>query len=361
MQERMDAIDFWRGVALATIFVYHIPGNILGNVTPRNFGFSDSAEAFVFLSGVSVALAYGNRFKSGNIALGVRSLAKRAVRLYQAHIILTVTALVLFAVAAAITGQESLLGEHGRGTPFSDPLRGMLGVLTLTHQVGYFNILPLYVVFMILAPALFVLGLRAPWKMLGLSAALYAITRALAINVPSWPDEGFWYFNPMAWQFMFALGMFCGLAAKRGKVALHSLSYWLAHAFTLVAAVVVSNGFGLIPGLVDAAGEYLDWDKTQLGTVRILDFIALAYVIYCSGVTSRLQALPFYPAASLLGRHALPVYCLASVLSAVGQILNQTWITSPFFDVIFVALSLKGLHTVADMIERRRVIRFAFA
>lgn len=361
MHERIDAIDFWRGIALATIFINHIPGNILGNFTPRNFGFSDSAEAFVFLSGLSVSLAYGSRFETGDILLAVRSLVKRAVRLYQVHLILTVTALVLFGIAAAITGQDSLLGEHGRGTPFSDPLRGTLGILTLTHQVGYFNILPLYVVFMVLAPALFVFGLHDRWKMLGLSAALYAITRAIGINIPSWPDEGFWYFNPMAWQFMFALGMFCGLAARRGKVALHGLTYWVAHAFTLVAAVIVSNGFGLIPGLVDTAGEYLDWDKSQLGTVRIVDFIALAYVIYFSGLTTRLRAMPFYPAASLLGRHALPVYCVGAVLSAIGQILNEAWMSSPFLDVIFVALSLKALHTVASFIEARTIRRFALA
>ncbi|MBM3642008.1 MAG: hypothetical protein FJX15_11855 [Alphaproteobacteria bacterium] len=37
----IEAIDFWRGAALVTILISHIPGNILGNFTPRNFGFSD--------------------------------------------------------------------------------------------------------------------------------------------------------------------------------------------------------------------------------------------------------------------------------------------------------------------------------
>ncbi|MBM3577754.1 MAG: hypothetical protein FJX40_08830 [Alphaproteobacteria bacterium] len=64
MHERIEAIDFWRGAALVTILINHIPGNILGNFTPRNFGFSDSAEAFVFLSGLSVAHAYRRRFEA---------------------------------------------------------------------------------------------------------------------------------------------------------------------------------------------------------------------------------------------------------------------------------------------------------
>jgi hypothetical protein len=361
MRERIDAIDFWRGAALATIFINHIPGNVLGNLTPRNFGFSDSAEAFVFLSGLSVALAYRKRFESQDLFRAVASVLKRALRLYQVHLILTFAALMLFGFAAAVTGHEALLGEHGRGTPFSDPLRGMIGILMLTHQIGYFNILPLYVALMIIAPALFVVGVHAPWKMLGLSAALYVATRAIGVNVPSWPDEGFWYFNPLAWQLLFALGMFCGFTTSQREGAFGRLIYWLSHLFTLIAAIIVSNGLGLIPGLLHAAGEYLDWDKTQLGAVRIVDFLALAYVISFSGVTMRLRDTRLYPAASLLGRHALPVYCVGSVLSAVGQILNETWMASPVLDVLFVALGLKGLHSVAEMLERRSDTRLALA
>ncbi|MBL1256310.1 OpgC family protein [Methylocystis sp. Sn-Cys] len=360
MRERIDEIDFWRGIALVTIFINHIPGNILGNITPRNFGFSDSAEAFVFLSGVSVSLAYGNRFQSAAL-FGAASLVKRALRLYGVHLVLTIAALALFGLASAITGQDSLLAEHGRGTPFADPLRGVLGILTLTHQIGYFNILPLYVVLLFAAPALFVLGLQNRWKMLAVSAASYAFARWSGINAPSWPDEGFWYFNPFAWQLMFALGMFCGFGGIRRRFTAEPVTYRLAHSFTLGAALIVSNCFGFVPGLVDAAGEYLDWDKTQLGTVRILDFMALAYVIYCSGFTQRLRSVSLYPATSLMGRHALPVYCLGSVLSAVGQIIRETYTASPLFDVVFVAVSLKGLHAVAALIDRRKAAQFAVA
>src|SRR5580704_10681045 len=55
---RIRDIDFWRGAVLIAIVIDHIPGNPLENWTPRNFGLSDSAEAFVFLSGVSVGLIY---------------------------------------------------------------------------------------------------------------------------------------------------------------------------------------------------------------------------------------------------------------------------------------------------------------
>ncbi len=46
--KRIGGIDFWRGAVLIAILVDHIPGNVLENFTPRNFGLSDSSEAFVF-------------------------------------------------------------------------------------------------------------------------------------------------------------------------------------------------------------------------------------------------------------------------------------------------------------------------
>ena len=55
---RIRDIDFWRGAVLIVILVDHIPGNPLENLTPRNFGLSDSAEAFIFLSGLSIGLIY---------------------------------------------------------------------------------------------------------------------------------------------------------------------------------------------------------------------------------------------------------------------------------------------------------------
>jgi hypothetical protein len=52
-------IDVCRGIALWCIFLDHIPNNIGSWLTPRNYGFSDSAEVFMFVSGVTCALAYG--------------------------------------------------------------------------------------------------------------------------------------------------------------------------------------------------------------------------------------------------------------------------------------------------------------
>jgi len=44
-------LDFFRGVALLLIFIAHVPDNWLSRYRPGYFGFSDSADIFVFVSG----------------------------------------------------------------------------------------------------------------------------------------------------------------------------------------------------------------------------------------------------------------------------------------------------------------------
>ena len=46
-------IDFFRGLALYMILVDHVVGDPIGKFTFRSVGFSDAAELFVFLSGIS--------------------------------------------------------------------------------------------------------------------------------------------------------------------------------------------------------------------------------------------------------------------------------------------------------------------
>ena len=101
---RIRDIDFWRGAVLIAILIDHIPGNPLENWTPRNFGLSDSAEAFVFLSGLSVGLIYLPRAYKYGLEPVAGGCLKRALKLYGVHIALTVAALVVFGAAYWASG-----------------------------------------------------------------------------------------------------------------------------------------------------------------------------------------------------------------------------------------------------------------
>ena len=62
-QGRDLRIDACRGIALWFIFLDHVPNNIGSWLTLRNYGFSDAAEVFMFVSGVTCALAYGKAWR----------------------------------------------------------------------------------------------------------------------------------------------------------------------------------------------------------------------------------------------------------------------------------------------------------
>ena len=131
---RVHDIDFWRGAVLIVILVDHIPGKPLEHLTSRNFGLSDSAEAFVFLSGLSVGLIYLPRAHKYGFAAAACACLKRALKIYGVHIALTLAALVVFAAAYWLSGVTDLIEAHGRSFVFGSPADGLLGLALLSHQ-----------------------------------------------------------------------------------------------------------------------------------------------------------------------------------------------------------------------------------
>ena len=109
--KRIDGIDFWRGLALLTIFIDHVPENVFQHVTQQNFGFSDAAELFVFLSGVSVVLAYGTRFFEGETVVAVRAVLRRAFTIYWVQILISLLIVAIFVGAAALWNDNDLLED----------------------------------------------------------------------------------------------------------------------------------------------------------------------------------------------------------------------------------------------------------
>lgn len=319
---RVGGIDFWRGCVLIAILIDHIPGNLLEFLTPRNFGFSDSAEAFVFLSGLSVGMVYLPRARKQGIASVARSCAQRAVKLYGAHIALTFTALVIFAAAWRLSGIDDLIAAHGRWFVFASPASGLAALAALTHQLGYFNILPLYILLMLWAPVAILLALQGPALALAISVSIYAGSRLLDLRLPTWPEPGSWFFNPFAWQLVFTIGLVCAMLWRRpprpspGLVALSA-------GIILVGALAATGAAGLAPGLRDLASEHLDVAKQDLGLARLGHFLALVYLLsvlvsVAPGFTRVIEGRGGRAIQSL-GRNSLAIFAAGSLVSAVGQ------------------------------------------
>ncbi len=359
MRTRIDAIDCWRGFALLTIFIDHMPDNLLAHVTYRNFGFSDAAEAFVFLSGVSVALAYAPRFLNGRIAAGFGAVARRVLTIYAVQILLSFLALGVI-IALTLLGDDDVT-EDADETVLANPGRSVLAILSLV-LVNYSNILPLYIVLLALAPALIFLARVDRRLMLCVSAAVYVLARACSLNLPSWPTADGWFFNPFAYQLLFTIGLFVGqrLQAEgpcKSPVRRSRALFAACVALLCVCAVIVTDGFGLKPGLSDAVQGLLDTDKRVLGTTRLVHFLAIAYVVYYGGLTNLLRRTPAFAPLALIGRRSLPVFATGAFLAILGtQLLDDDWPTAPY-KVLIVLAGLAAHYLVASYLSGRRRTR----
>jgi hypothetical protein len=317
---RIAAVDFARGLVLVAMTIDHLPGNLLEHFTPRNFALSDSAEAFVFLSGLSVGLVYYRRTLADGLAPVARSCFRRAVRLYGVHILMTAGALAIFAAAYWLGGfNDALIAPHGRAVVFHDPLRGAIGVGLLSHQLGYFNILPLYVLLMASAPLVLALARFSPAAALAAALGAYCAVKWFGIDLPNWPEPGGWFFNPLAWQLVFTLGVLAGVRWGETPPRRSPVLQALCLSLCVAGALIVSDGFGLLPGLRDSAYAMLDIGKQDLGAARLVNFLALAYVLATTPMLRVLARTSAGEAVQSLGRRSLSVFAVSSLLCALGQ------------------------------------------
>src|SRR5205085_6980066 len=80
----------------------------------------------------------------------------------------------------------------------------------LEFQPTFLDILPLYIVMLVIFPAI-LLGLRRNWLLVLIpSAIIYLAVQVFGISVPAYPEGHVWYFNPLAWQFLFVAGAVLG-------------------------------------------------------------------------------------------------------------------------------------------------------
>lgn len=343
---RDHRIDFYRGIALLMIFVNHVPGVLWEHITSRNLGFSDSAELFVFLAGLSCAFAYGRSFfeRSGLIAT-IRAF-RRAGVLYLNHIALTMIVVSLYAFASLATGDGRYLMQLGFGYFLSRPVDTLAGIATLGHQFAYLNILPMYAVLLLMLPLMLGLVRRVGLPgLLVVSCAVWLLCGLLRLNLPNHPNPGGWQFNPFAWQFLFAIGLAVGLA-KAGGQALVGYSrplYVAALAYLGVSFVFVSASLWGWEQTLPLPAFAVQFDKTYVSLPRLLHLLALVYVFAHAPSHSPLQRIGRDNPFALLGRHSLPVFAVGTVLSLLAQLLRLNREPSLAFDTALIVLGL-GIH-----------------
>ena len=355
MPRPANAVDFWRGFALVTIFVNHIPGIFYERFTYRNVSLSDSAELFVFLAGWSLRHVVGKPDDPTPTRQLVFRLGGRALTLYAAHMMIVMVAIAMLAAAARILENPLLLEWNNAAAVFNDPVDTHIGLAVLSHQLGYFDILPLYVVLMLCAPVIALIHRRAPHLLVPISLLIYFAALIFKITIPTWPAEGQWFFNPLCWQAVFVLGF--ALSREHGPGAwVRANILWLR----LVALPIVIAGALMVwfrwwpdptrmpePKLLFIAG------KTFVTPIRLAQFLALIAVfsaVYPFIAKSAPRLVNFL---SMWGRNSLQVFCAGSVLSLAGQILRYYFRGGFLVDTAIVATGIVLLGVIAWVSEWR--------
>jgi hypothetical protein len=318
-------LDFFRGVALVFIFVDHIPENTLSYFTIQAVQLFDAAEVFIFISGYTAALVYSRTFAVQGPLYATARILSRAWQLYVAHIFLFVIFIAEVSYTVTAFNNPMYNDEMRVGDFLDEPHVAIVKALLLEFQPTFLDILPLYILLLAVFPVLLI-GLRwRPAIVLIPSFLLYLVVQIANLSMPAYPEGHVWYFNPLAWQFLFTVGAALGLDGAREP----RWSRW-QRAVLPIAATVAGAGFVIkiswtihgvwdpFPGLL--LKELWPVNKSNLSPIRLVPFFAVVAVV--AALVPR-DAAGLRSAAArplvLCGQQSLEVFCLGILLSALGH------------------------------------------
>jgi len=348
-------LDFFRGLALWMIFLDHIPDNVVSWVTLRNYGFSDATEIFIFISGYTASLVYSRTMQQRGYIVAAARILRRTWQLYVAHVF-------LFAIYVAQVLYITVSYDNARFVKTAHllvfvqhPDIAIVQALILGFKPANLDVLPVYILLLLaFAPTLYLLK-HWPTSVLVVSGTLWAVVWGLGFDIPAYPS-GYWYFNPLAWQFLFVFGAWCavGGAARLRPIVSSRATAWTAAAYLLIAFLIAITwhsdlAYSLEPRALAAFVSAHPIDKTNLHPLRLLHFLALAVIVL--RVTPREWTFlksPLARPALQCGQHSLETFCLGIFLAFVGdfivvEISNAVWVQ--------LAVSIAGIASMVGVAE----------
>jgi hypothetical protein len=361
-------LDLFRGLANWAIFLDHIPHEVMSSITTRNYGFSDAADLFVFISGYTAASVFGRIMIERGYGAAASRLVKRVSKLYAAH-------LIVLAVYIAIVGGLSLglhdpddLNQFNVAVFMSHPLRELSQALLLRYRPVNLDVLPLYILLLgTFAPALWLM-VRKPTLTLVGSLVLYLAARHFGWNLATSPS-GLWYFNPFTWQLLFFLGAWTALGGAQAiqTVIRTRTVLCLAVAFIIFAFVVTMAGHSAVLGNVLPhwiLKPFNPNDKTNLAPYRVVHLIAIAVVVTrCLAADSPILQWRLSAPAIKCGQNSLEVFCIGIVLSFCAHAAIETSLDSLWVQIFVGALGILLLTASAHYLtwHKRQDRGFLFA
>ncbi len=359
---RLIELDILRGFLLLWMTLTHLPtkASMLSNQT---FGFVSGAEGFIFLAGFMIGQLERRVEQKRGLAGTLRDTGKRALRVYLYHCALVAIA---FTVVAQIAVRLHRLDLQNLLSFFlQSPKPAIIAAALLEYRPSLLDILPMYVVFLVLTPLAREIARRWTWDpvvymsftiwaaaQFGLRAWAYRHGDLFGLGVP---ENSTGSFDLYGWQLLWFVGLALGSinadvldgSADPKKNAAERLPKWL---IGLSAAIAVS--FCILR--YSPTGRWIDpnvygWliDKWHLGPARVINFSAIAVLLVRFG--ARLAAFPVFSPLILLGQASIEVFSVHVLCCLAGDALSRDadpnlpwWQQIPLLAFTLSALFLTG-------------------
>jgi hypothetical protein len=325
MKRRLE-LDAARGLMLVWIALTHLP-TVISTYSNQPFGFVSASEGFILLAALFSGrnnLRLADREGFGRMR---RKVGLRGLKLYGYHVLLLCLAfwvLAPMAVSGLRPGVHNMLDFY-----FAAPKRAMLDAALLIYRPPLLDILPMYILFLVvLTPLALKLGEKYGWKYIlggsfglwllaqcGLKEAVYlGLSHVVAMKIPL---KNMGAFDLWAWQFMWVEGLWLGARWARNDLPVEKWArkFWLPAA--LVAIGTCALRYAVFPNVQPAIFGVL-FDKWHLGVVRLVDFAAVAAVLI--RFQGALKAFAVRPLV-LLGQASLQVFCVHLLFCFAGLIV----------------------------------------
>ena len=352
---RLFALDFLRGLCLILMTMDHLPRNVFwrfSNAQFGPFGFFTAASAFVFISGLVSANAYGSLYDVFGAWSACKRVLRRALQLYVVNT--TILCALFFAMAFHLFQGERWEQQFPRF--FDNPQSAILDGILLLYRPGYLDILPMYVLFLLMVVPV----LAAIRRRLGLYALAISFLVWLLAQLSEQHREAF---NPLGYQVLFALGLVLGRSGSSVVRFLRSgTAKQLARASAAVVIVLALLRLGLA-GFGTMSPPIVGWRSlTHLennGPLRLLDFALVAFLVAwvwlnVTTVADSRGALSRWIAG--LGRHSLLVFAW-SIVATYASIALMPERASPAWALLDLLLTVSSLAVPALIGERLGVAR----
>ncbi len=364
MHRRFNSIDLIRGFCLANIFINHITSGFINKMSPSNFGFSDSAEIFVFLAGLSTYLAYGRLdFRATCLAMW-----KRARLLYKYNLGIIGASLLGLLVLARLVGSDGMLDPvFLKVVAKESPVTLAWHILTLRQSVGYSMVLRLYIALMLMAPFLLWLASRRWWWALPPAVAIWAVSGQFGLVSHDSLTHAPLTMTILPWTLVFTCGLSLGAGMAQG-VRMPRSPFLLGAAAAMVLSYLVLLYVlphwpaGQAWAMAREQHFWLGSSKAYESPLRLLHVLALVYIFIAypdAPVLRLVHKVGRNAFLARLGRQSLPVFTFGAtyallaneLLNIVERTAGKTSPTAIAFEVAVVAL---GLMVMGLITERRR-------